>query len=172
MTNVFLNKAIFFDRDGVLNVDTGYPHRIEDCQMITGADKALRLVNDCGYLAFIVTNQGGIALGLYDHADLDTFNTLLLRHLTAEGGIITDIAYCPHHPQSENPALRECSCRKPKPGMLTELAKKHNIDLGASIMIGDRDIDITAAEAAGCRGYLFENTDLYVFIKPLLDRAS
>jgi D-glycero-D-manno-heptose 1,7-bisphosphate phosphatase len=167
-----LNKAVFFDRDGVLNVDTGYPHRVEDCQMVTGADKALRLVNDLGYLAFIVTNQGGIALDLYDHADLDKFNTALLRHLTAGGGIITDIAHCPHHPESENPALRECSCRKPKPGMIIDLAEKHNINLDASILIGDRDKDIAAAKAAGCRGYLFKNTDLYAFIKPIMDDVS
>lgn len=162
------NKAVFFDRDGVLNIDTGYTHRLDDCVMINGADLALKMANDHGYQAFIVTNQGGIGLGYYTHADMDAFNTALCEKLSGHGGVITAIAASPHHPKAIDPALRESPMRKPNPGMLLKLADDHDIDLKASFMIGDRDTDIAAAHAAGCDGYLFDGDDLYQFMQMIL----
>ena len=165
-----LHKAVFFDRDEVLNVDTGYPHRVDECQMISGADYALKMVNDCGYRAYIVTNQGGIGLELYTEADMDEFNKELQRQLGAQGGIISGIAFCPHHPNSPDARMRKCECRKPKPGMLFAIAKQYQVDLNESIMIGDRQTDIDAAETAGCTGYLFTGGDLFEFIQPVMDK--
>ena len=164
-----LKKAVFFDRDGVLNIDTGYPHRIDECHMIDGADDALKLICDLGYMTFIVTNQGGIALGLYDDHAMHQFNSALLDKIGGKGGKIDEIAYCPHHPKSEDESMQECTCRKPKPGMLTTLATKHGIDFDQSFMIGDRDTDIEAANAAGCQGYLFEGGNLFAFIQTVLE---
>ena len=165
-------KAVFFDRDGVLNIDTGYPHRVEDCHMIDGADDALKFVNDHGYSAFIVTNQGGIGLGMYDEDALNSFNKTLLRFIEKKGGVISDIAHSPHHPNSEDEHLRGSEMRKPNPGMLLMLAEKYNIDLAHSFMIGDRETDMQAAAAAGCDGYLFEGGNLYDFIRDVMEKRQ
>ena len=170
--NEFRHKAVIFDRDEVLNVDIGYPHRIEDCHMMPGADHALKLVNDHGYKAYIATNQGGIALGYYDEAGMMAFNHALLQKLTAQGGVISGIAFCPHHPKAPNPTLHDCDCRKPKPGMLFDLAARYHIALEDSLMIGDRSTDIAAGEAAGCTSYLFKGGNLYDFLKPVMDDLS
>ena len=171
MENV-TRKAVFFDRDGVLNIDTRYPHLIEDCVMIDGADHALKLVNQSGFDAFIVTNQGGIGLGLFDRHALKVFNDALLKKLSKHGGVITDIAFCPHHPEANEVEMRDCGCRKPKPGMITTLAQQHEINLAESIMIGDRDTDVEAAHAAGCSGFLFDGGNLYDFMKSIMDQRA
>lgn len=153
-------RAIFLDRDGVINVDTGYPHKIEDCQLIPGAAAAIRRARDEGYMILVVTNQGGIALGYYDEAALNRFNNHLAAQLAEDGAKLDAITFCPHHPSSPDPSQRECSCRKPKPGMLLGLAREHNINMAASAMIGDRITDIEAGEAAGVRAFLFEGGSL------------
>ena len=166
-------KAVFFDRDGVLNVDGGYTHRIEDCALIDGAADAVKLVNRHGYLAFVVTNQGGIALGLYTEDDLHVFNQTLFQKIhNASGGVITDAAFCPHHPKSENLLMQDCDCRKPSPKMILDLAQKHNIDLAQSIMIGDRDTDVEAGQSAGCRTILFNGGRLDDALKPLISEQE
>lgn len=166
-------RAVFFDRDGVLNVDDGYTHRIEDCVLIDGAADAVRMVNAHGYLAFVVTNQGGIALGLYSEKDLMAFNTYLFQMIhDAGGGVITDAAFCPHHPKSENPLMQQCNCRKPSPKMILDLAQKYNIDLAQSIMIGDRDTDVDAGQSAGCRTILFKAGRLDDALKPLMSEQE
>ncbi len=167
-----LHKAVIFDRDEVLNIDIGYPHRVEDCKIIPGADLALKLVNDRGYKAYIATNQGGIALGYYDENAMHKFNEELKRQLGAAGGVISGVAFCPHHPRSPNPALHDCACRKPKPGMLLALAEQYHIDLKASLMIGDRVTDVEAGEAAGCTGHLFTGGNLFDFLTPIMDELS
>ena len=168
-----LKRAVFFDRDGVLNVDDGYTHRIEDCILIDGAANAVEMVNSQGYLAFVVTNQGGIALGLYTEDDLHAFNQTLFQKIhQASGGVITDAAFCPHHPKSENPLMQHCDCRKPSPKMILDLAQKHNIDLAQSIMIGDRDTDVEAGQSAGCRSVLFNGGRLDDALKPLMSEQE
>ena len=168
-----VKRAVFFDRDGVLNVDHGYTHRIEDCALIPGAAEAVRMVNDHGYLAFVVTNQGGIALGYYGETDLHHFNEALFSMIHhASGGVITDTAFCPHHPKAENPDVQDCPCRKPSPQMIIRLAQQHHIDLSQSIMIGDRDSDVEAGIAAGCRSVLFTGGRLDDALKPLIFRQE
>ena len=166
-------RAVFFDRDGVVNVDDGYTHRIEDCALINGAADAVRMVNSHGYLAFVVTNQGGIALGLYTEDDLYAFNQTLFQKIhDASGGVITDTAFCPHHPKSENPLMQHCDCRKPSPKMILDLAQKHDINLAQSIMIGDRDTDVEAGQSAGCRAVLFNGGRLDDALKPLISEQE
>jgi D-glycero-D-manno-heptose 1,7-bisphosphate phosphatase len=163
------HKALFLDRDGVLNVDTGYPHRLDDFTLIDGADDAVVMAHGQGYKVFIVTNQGGIALEYFDWRAMMAFQDKLLSALKAKGGIITDIAICPHHPEAKDPAMRYCECRKPSPKMILDLAQQHQIDLSRSIMVGDRDSDVEAGLAAQCQAFLFRGGRLDTFIAPLLE---
>ena len=173
VTSEKTKRAVFFDRDGVLNIDHGYTHKPEDCILIEGAADAIRLVNDHGYLAFVVTNQGGIALGLFDVDALHQFHDVLYQKIyDIAGGVITDTAFCPHHPKSQNPDLQSCDCRKPSPLMILNLAEKHHINLAQSIMIGDRDTDVQAGQAAGCQTILFTEGRLDDALKPHISRAE
>lgn len=138
--------------------------------MIDGADHALKLVNDHGFKAFIVTNQGGIGLGYFDEEAMHLFHDTLLGKLSAQGGMITDIAFCPDHPNAVDAAFQDCTMRKPNPGMITDLANRFGIDLNASIMIGDRETDIAAGHAAGCAAFLFSGGNLYDFMESILER--
>lgn len=161
-------KGLFLDRDGVLNVDTGYTYRVDDLTMVEGADDAILMAHEAGYKIFIVTNQGGIGLGYYTAEMMHLFHDALIGQITAKGGVITEVAFCPHHPNAILPADQTCDCRKPSPGMIQRLAKAHHIDLAASIMIGDRQTDIDAGHAAGCKAFLFAQGRLDQFLKPLL----
>ena len=154
------DKAIFLDRDGVINVDGGFTHRVEDFRLIDGAAEAIRRANEAGYKILVVTNQGGIALGHYDQDDMTIFHQHMLETLEAMGARIDAIAFCPHHPGAKRDGDRKCGCRKPKPGMILDLAGRHGVDLGASALIGDRPTDVEAAEAAGVAGFLFEGGSL------------
>ena len=154
------NKAMFLDRDGVINVDHGYTHRVEDFELVDGAAEAIRRANKAGFKVLVVTNQGGIALGRYGKDDVVLFHQHMIDTLSAMGATIDAIAFCPHHPDSKWASERTCACRKPKPGMILDLAARHGIDLAASAMIGDRTTDVEAAEAAGMRGFLFEGGSL------------
>ena len=161
--------AVFFDRDGVLNVDTGYTHRLEDCQLIPGAAAAVRMANDAGYKTLVVTNQGGIALGYYTQDMMLAFHDRLTALIQSEsGGVIDGLRFCPHHPDAADDALRVCDCRKPSPKMILDLAQNHRIDLAASIMIGDRQTDIEAGQAAGCQSVLFTGGRLDLALSPYI----
>ncbi len=154
-----LQSALFFDRDNTLVADHGYLHKIEDFRWLAGAPEALKFAASLNLPVFIVTNQGGIGRGLFTEQDMHRFNTHLMQKAQQAGGKITDIAFCPHHPNAIYSHLKTpCSCRKPAPGMFYTLAKKWNIDLSASIMIGDRASDIEAGKAAGCKTALFDPT--------------
>ncbi|SOB80598.1 D-alpha,beta-D-heptose 1,7-bisphosphate phosphatase [Sphingomonas guangdongensis] len=162
--------AAFFDRDGVLNVDHGYTFEIDRLELIKGAGAALAACRAAGLLVFVVTNQSGIARGLYDESALATFNTELRRRLAVDGGLIDDVRFCPHHPDAVVARYRRsCDCRKPAPGMILHLAEAWNIDLTRSIMIGDKQSDMDAARAAGVAGYLFEGGDLLAFLTDVLE---
>lgn len=161
-------RAIFLDRDGVINVDDGYTHRIEDFQLMPGAAAAIRRACAAGYHVFVVTNQGGIALGYFTEKDLQRFHDHMLAELNEEKAIITDIAFCPHHPRSPDPAMQTCTCRKPDPGMILSLAEKHSIDLANSAMIGDRETDVEAGQAAGVKAFLFDGENLDTLMQDVL----
>jgi D-glycero-D-manno-heptose 1,7-bisphosphate phosphatase len=161
--------AAFFDRDGVLNHDRGYVHRIEDFLWIDGAREAIALLRAAGYLTVMVTNQSGIARGYYDEAALQRLHAHLQQDLARFGTTLDAWYFCPHLPDAALVEFRvDCPCRKPKPGMLLRAAQEHTIDLPSSLLIGDKQSDLEAANAAGARGFLFRGGDLLAFAKDVL----
>ncbi len=149
--------AAFLDRDGVLNVDRGYTHQIGQLEWIPGAIEAVRLVNDAGFYAFVVTNQSGVARGLYDEAAVVRIHAHMQDVLMRGGAHIDAFYYCPHHPDGTIRELAiQCRCRKPMPGMLEQAARDWPVDLGRSFLIGDKDHDVAAATAFNIRGIKFD----------------
>jgi D-glycero-D-manno-heptose 1,7-bisphosphate phosphatase len=143
-------KAAFLDRDGVINRDHGFVHRIEDFEFLPGAVEGMRCLAEAGFSLIVVTNQSGIARGLYDEADFETLTAWMCDELAARGVLIHAIYHCPHHPEGTvAPYARVCDCRKPAPGLLLRARAEHGIDMAASIMIGDKLSDMAAGRAAG-----------------------
>jgi D-glycero-D-manno-heptose 1,7-bisphosphate phosphatase len=168
-----LRPAAFLDRDGVINHDVGYIHKPADFVWIDGARAAIRRLNDLGALVFVVTNQAGIARGMYQEADVIALHQWINAALTAEGARVDAFYYCPHHPSAGNgPYAVSCTCRKPAPGMLMRAAAEWPVDLGASFLIGDRDSDLEAADAAGVRGFQFAGGNLDAFLDGVLTVLS
>ena len=150
--------AAFLDRDGVLNIDHGYAHRPDQIEWIEGAAEAVRILNGAEYYVLVVTNQSGVARGLYDEASVRSLHTHMQNVLSAQGARIDAFYYCPHHPEGTIKSLAvQCRCRKPGPGMLEQAAREWPIDIGASFLIGDRDNDIAAAAAFNIRGIRFDS---------------
>ncbi len=143
-------KAVFLDRDGTLNVEVNYLHCVADLVLIPGAAQAIKLLNDAGYLAIVVTNQAGIARGFFDEAAVRVLHAHFAVELAAAGAHVDAIYLCPHHPEFTG----ACDCRKPQPGMLRRAAVEHSIELNQSWLIGDTLSDIGAGQAAGCRTIL------------------
>ncbi len=138
-------KAIFLDRDGVINEDLGYVHKIEDFHFVPGVFEALCHFKSLGYKLILVTNQSGIGRGYYSEEDFKKLISWMQERLEKEGVRLDAIYYCPHHPQ------QGCDCRKPRPGMLLQAIKEHSIDAVSSWMIGDKPSDIEAAKRAGIK---------------------
>lgn len=162
--------AAFLDRDGVLNVDHGYVGSLDRLDWTPGAREAVALLNGAGYLVFVVTNQSGVARGLYGESDVQALHAEMARQIEAVGGRVDAFSYCPHHPDAVDARYRlACSCRKPAPGMLLDLAKRFDVALSGSFMIGDRASDIEAAAAAGVPGHLFRGGALLRFVEDLLE---
>lgn len=153
--------AIFFDRDETLNFDDkGYTHRPEDLRWLPGAREAVRRVNEAGFFAFVITNQSGIARGHYDHAAVDRFHARMEEELAAVGAHIDEFRLSPFHPDGAVEAFRaESPCRKPRPGMILDLMRDWPVDAARSLVIGDRETDVQAAENAGLRGVLLRPGD-------------
>ena len=156
--------AIFLDRDNTLIQDNGYIFEVEKFAWINGAAAALKRFHEANIPVFIVTNQGGIGRGIFSEDQMHHFNSHMIAAARNAGGFITDIAFCPHHPDAVTAELAQpCKCRKPEPGMLESLAQKWQIDLSASVMIGDRLSDIEAGQRAGCHAlHLTADTNLPV----------
>ena len=145
-----MNKAVFFDRDNTLIIDKNYMHKVSDLKFYPDTFSALKTVQDKGYKLFIVTNQSGIARGLFGIDDLHFFMDHLLKTLAKNNINISDYFFCPHHTEGTIKAYtKKCSCRKPEPGMLHDAQKKYNLDLCQSILIGDKETDILAGKNAG-----------------------
>ena len=145
-----MNKAFFLDRDGVINVDHGYVSRIEEFEIFPSVCSACEKILQHDYKIIIVTNQAGIARGYYTEKQFLDLNRHMLACFSAAGIEICDVFYCPHHPKKGiGDYLQDCDCRKPKPGMIIEAARKHKIDLKRSVMVGDKPSDINAGLAAG-----------------------
>ena len=136
-------KTIFLDRDGVINKEVGYLHKIEDFKFIDGVFDACLYFQSLGYQLIIVTNQSGIGRGYYNEDDFHIINNWMLEKFSKKDINILDVFFCPHGPESN------CSCRKPKSGMFNRANDKHSIDMQNSWMIGDKEADIQAANAAG-----------------------
>lgn len=148
-------RAVFLDRDGTINVEKKYLHRVEDFEFIPGAPEAIRLLKNAGFLVIVVTNQSGVARGYYDLRDVDRLHEHIQEQLAAHGTAIDGFYVCPHHATEGVGAYQvDCECRKGAPGMLLEAAADCGIDLRRSFMIGDKLADIEAGHAAGCRSYL------------------
>lgn len=149
-------KAIFLDRDGTINKYVGFLTDINEFELLDGVTEAIKMINESGYLAIVVTNQPVIARGEVSVEELQEIHNKMETLLGQAGAYIDDIFYCPHHPhkgyEGERPEYKiECECRKPKPGMLFAAAEKYNIDLSESWMIGDGENDIEAGKNAGCK---------------------
>ena len=142
-------KAVFLDRDGVINVDNAYIHRWEDFEFLPGALDAMRRLTRGEYALIIVTNQSGIARGYFTQAQYDELTSRFRASLEQSGVAVTDIYHCPHHPQGTIEHLSiDCVCRKPAPGMLLQAMRDHNLNMGQSLLIGDKVSDLQAARAA------------------------
>jgi len=149
--------AVFLDRDGTLNEDTGYVRRAEDVKLLTGSGEAVKLLNDAGFKVILVTNQSGVARGLMTTDDVDAVNQRLAELLAESDAHIDGIYYCPHLPDGSVPEFSiECDCRKPRPGLLLKAAAEMDVDLAASFMVGDSPRDIEAGKAAGTATILID----------------
>jgi D-glycero-D-manno-heptose 1,7-bisphosphate phosphatase len=161
--------AVFLDRDGTLNHDTGYVYRIADFHWLPGAVNAVRALNARGYYVFIVTNQSGVARGLYDEAAVRDLHDWMNGELRTAGAHVDDFRYCPHHPNASVAAYRlVCSRRKPAAGMLLDLMKMWPVIRKGSIMIGDRESDAEAGKAAGITSAIVPPGGLENFVERLL----
>jgi D-glycero-D-manno-heptose 1,7-bisphosphate phosphatase len=143
-------RAAFVDRDGVIIEERGYAYRADDLALLPGAAGALRELQSAGFLLVVVTNQSGIARGLYTEADYQAFTAHMRAKLAALGVRLDAVEHCPHLPDAAVERYREdCDCRKPQPGMLRRAIAALAIDPGGSVLIGDRATDIAAGRAAG-----------------------
>ena len=145
-----LTSALFLDRDGVINHDSGYTSRVEDFRFIDGIFDLCRAARRSGYLLIVVTNQAGIGRGYYSEDDFYALTRWMREYFEKEGAPITDVFHCPYHSEHGVGEYKKDSFdRKPNPGMLLRAAEKHQLDLERSIMIGDRDSDMQAAKNGG-----------------------
>jgi D-glycero-D-manno-heptose 1,7-bisphosphate phosphatase len=145
-----MRKAVFLDRDGVINKDSAYVHRWDDFEFVPGAIEGMKRLQNAGYILIIVTNQSGLARGYYTEAQYRDLTNRLRQELAYQGVNIAGVYHCPHHPDGNVCHLAiECDCRKPAPGLVRKAANELGVSLIDSIMIGDKPSDIEAARAAG-----------------------
>ena len=148
-------KALFLDRDGVINVEKEYLYKIEDFEFIEGIIELSKYYQDKTYKIFVVTNQSGIVRGYYTQNDFSDLTSWMISEFKKQGVVISKVYHCPHHPSLSG----ICSCRKPEAGMLLQAQKEFNINLEKSIIIGDKERDVEAGLNAGLREtYLFDES--------------
>jgi histidinol-phosphate phosphatase family protein len=152
---IFPNKAIFLDRDGTLIANRHYGSNPDEIELLDGVVEGLLQLREAGYRLVLVSNQSGVARGYFDEAAVACMHDQLQRMLDAYGAALDDLEYCPHHPEGvTSPYTVECACRKPAPGMLRRVARKHGVNLSASWMVGDVEDDVEAGRRAGTRTVL------------------
>jgi len=149
-----LRPALFLDRDGVINPDVGYPHRLQDAVLFDDAIPALYRIQQAGYVLLIISNQSGVSRGMFRLDDVQRFNDAIAKQLRQGGIRITrkNFFICPHGPRDG------CACRKPRPGLLLKAARQHKIALSASFTVGDALSDLEAGRRAGTRTILLNRT--------------
>ncbi len=147
-----MNKAVFLDRDGIINVDKSYLYRVEDFEFCDGIFDSLKHFQKLGYMLIVVTNQSGIGRGYYSENDFQKLTSWMVQELQNQGITISQVYHCPHDPQ-EN-----CTCRKPKIGMFEKALKEFGIDMKNSWMIGDKSSDMEAAINANIPNTILVNT--------------
>ncbi|MDR0920447.1 MAG: HAD family hydrolase [Oscillospiraceae bacterium] len=155
-----MNKCVFLDRDGTINIDKGYTYLPSDLEIISGVPEALKMIKSKGFLLIVIMNQSGIARGKYKINDIDVFHNEINRQLIAINSVPIDAFYvCPHYVLGTVlPYNTECNCRKPLPGMILQAVKDYNIDLSLSYMIGDKESDVLAGKNAGInKSYLVDS---------------
>ena len=145
-------KAVFLDRDGVINRERGeHTWRLEDFEILPDVSRALKELRSEGWLTIVISNQSGIGLGLYGHAEVEKLHAYLHDRLTSAGATLDAVYYCPHHPTQGR-----CLCRKPGSLLLERAIARFGIDPSRSLMIGDRERDVQAAATVGVKGVLVE----------------
>ena len=142
--------AVFLDRDGTVNAEVHYLSSPDKLQLIPRTSSAIRELNDLGVKVFIITNQSGVARGMFPESAVAVVHQALREMLKKENAVIDGFYYCPHFLGAADARYnKDCECRKPKPGMLHQAEKEHGIDLHRSYVIGDRCVDVAAGKAAG-----------------------
>ena len=171
MSRPMKRPGAFLDRDGVLIVDCGYPHRPDQLVLIPGAAEAVKRLNAAGYVTVIVTNQSGVARGLFSEEVMHGFNALLVERLAEAGARIDAVYAAPHHAEAVDERYRhpDHPDRKPNPGMLLRAIAEHDLDPARPLMLGDQPSALGAARRAGVTGHRFaEGGDLDQFVVGLL----
>jgi len=148
-------RVVFLDRDGTLNRDVGYPGHFGQIHFYPAAADAVRKLKESGYAAVVITHQSGVGLGYFTEESLSDLHRQFAAALAGEGARLDGIYYCPHHPDSPDETYRrDCSCRKPRPGLLLRAASELNLDLEGCAMIGDKVDDILLGRSVGARSIL------------------
>ena len=168
-----MKKTVFFDRDGVLNVERNYLYKIEEFQWQTDAVAAIKLLQAQDYRIIVVTNQSGVARGYYNEADVSKLHNYMQAQLALQQTRIDAFYYCPHLPDASRAEYaQECDCRNPGPGMILKAMQEHEVLKEQSFLIGDKESDLQAAQAAGIRGYLYQQGSLLEFVKNVLAKEA
>ena len=168
-----LKPTVFFDRDGVLNIDKGHVYKISDFEWNKGAKEAIKFLNNKQYLIIVVTNQAGIAKKLYTENDMAKLHNFMNSELNKISAKIDDFFYSPWHPEIENDKyLHLKDLRKPNSGMLELAEKKWPIDKKKSFLVGDKETDLMAANNFGIKGFLFKDENLLEFIIKILKNEN
>ena len=167
------NRAVFFDRDGTLNVDVHYLYRAEDFVWTPDAMAAIQYCNAQGYLVIVVTNQSGVARGFYTEADVHRLHAWMNEELAGIGAHIDAFYYCPHHVEGRVPVYtKQCDCRKPSPKMVQTACREHQIDPEKSFFVGDQELDMECAARAGVCGVQYRGGSLLACVQNAVRKGA